>query len=491
MTKKTRIAELVVFVLVMVLFLAKLDRHYFFTDELLYVQEGLEHLEGRYEGTLQVPPLPKYFAALAYTLSENTLGLARIPFALLGVATAFVLYLIIKREYGVYYGFGGVFLYVASRTIFDATRMIMLEPLLHLFILLFLYFYYATFFKASRKVYLVSGLFFGLALLTKLTAVVLVPFVFLGLLYAFYNNRHDKPQVRRILSNYVQLFLVSGATVLVGYVHFMYKAGFATALIDTLKAIKNVYFAKSAEGKIHVIGGVVYEKSPWWTYFYYTATQNGLLRPLVYIVLSVAALWAKKFFVLYWVTFFVLVFGFSQLSGVKNVRYVSTFELPLIVLTVAGFNYLTNKLSRKKKAVELFAWVILSIFMLAQLVYIVRLDYTEYEDLYRYFKNETADFTEYKRMYVFGSVRSMEYYRDQIPNEEMLLWRRDYNKTCPEFDTFDYFAFDREELLKNPENYLYLYVRANMDYFERVPEIEEMLVFKKSRAFESLLSCPL
>jgi len=70
-----------VFALVTLLFTYKLDYHYFFTDEILYVQRGIEQFSGIFGDTLQVPPLPKYFAGLLYKIVGNNLGLLRLPYA--------------------------------------------------------------------------------------------------------------------------------------------------------------------------------------------------------------------------------------------------------------------------------------------------------------------------------------------------------------------------------------------------------------------------
>ena len=93
--KNTHLLSFAIFALVFILFAWKLDRYYFYTDEILYAHRGLEHFQGIYSATLQVPPLPKYFAGLAYTLANGNLGFMRLPYALLGTFTAYLLYLIL------------------------------------------------------------------------------------------------------------------------------------------------------------------------------------------------------------------------------------------------------------------------------------------------------------------------------------------------------------------------------------------------------------
>ena len=483
--KSTVFWELVVFGLVLALFLVKLDRHYFFTDEILYVQRGVEQFQGIFTDTLQVPPLPKYLAGVGYMLFGNNLSMLRLPFALIGVLASYLLYLIIKREFNPALGLVGVTLYATSRIIFDASRMVMLEPVMHLFWLLFLYFYYDTFSQAGRRKYLISGVFLGLSLSTKLTSVVLIPFVVLGFAFIWFKKKNER---RANLRNYLWLGASATLPVVISYLHFFYKSGFVTAIVETAKGIKDVYLTKSEEGKTHVVGGSVYAKSPWWTYIYYHVQYNGIARTIFYVLSSALLFLKSRFFVLYWSVFFTLVLLFCQFSGVKNVRYISSIEIPLIILAVAGLNYVMQRFGK----IAAFGVIpaVLALFIINQLSYLRNLQYTEYAALFTYFRNETLNFTEYKRMYVLGSVRSMKYYRDMVSNSNMMLWRKDYAVMCPEFGSFDYFAFDREELLKDPANFLYQYVTANIENFDRVPHVQDMFVFKKNKPFQSVIACP-
>ncbi|KKR42525.1 MAG: Glycosyl transferase family 39 [Candidatus Woesebacteria bacterium GW2011_GWB1_40_12] len=475
-----------VFALVTLLFTYKLDYHYFFTDEILYVQRGIEQFSGIFGDTLQVPPLPKYFAGLLYKIVGNNLGLLRLPYAVMGIISAYIIYRIIKREYNSYYGLIGALLYSTSRIILDATRMVMLEPMLHLFWLLFLYYHYEIFLEVKRKyVYLIAGVFLGLSLSVKLTSLVLLPLVFIGFLL---QRRTKRVPISTAIKNYVLMLAAASGVILLTYVHFIYKEGIFIAISDTIKAVKSAYLSKSAEGKRHVIGNNVYEKSPWWTYIFYFIQYNGVIRMLVFVLLTVLAFFRKKLYVLYWGMFLLFILVFHQFSGVKNVRYISSIEIPLVVLSVAGLNFLFQRFGKSKYFLSLA--ILVGIFLIyRQLSYLRNLQYTEYLGLYRYFKNETSDFTLFKRMYIFGSVRSIRYYRDTAPNGDMILWRRDYELMCPEFDNFDFFAFDSEELAMEPTNTLYKYVKANEEHFERVREIKDMVVYKKLGPFKSVFDC--
>ena len=476
-----------VFALVAFFFFYKLDYAYFFTDEILYVQRGAEHLLGIYTDTLQVPLLPKYLAGIVYRFVGQDAFLLRAPFALMGVITAFLIYLILKREFGEKFGLAGVLLFVTSRIIIESTRMVMLEPMMHLFWLAFHYFYYQTFSSTNRRIFLLAGVFLGLSLSVKISAFVLLPFIFLCFTAQIVHNNSNRSQ---IVKNHILMLVASLLSAAMWYIHFFYKLGVVKGVVDTLRAVKDTYFLKSETGKTHVIGTTIYEYSPWWTYFYYHVFYNGWLRSVVYMLFAPLSLFSRDRFAYYWGTFLLLVFSFHQMSGVKNFRYISSIEIPIIMLTVSGFVYLYSK-QRIKKYVLILLAILLSLSVGRQMQYLVNLEPTEYLGLFNYFKKETNNFTENKRLIAFGSVRSMKWYREQVPNEDMFIYRKDYHIICPELPAFEYFAFDKEEILKDPTNFLYSYVRSNKANFQQIHEVKDMLIYKRLRQFDSLVSCPI
>ncbi len=485
--KKLPLLELSIFLAIILTFLYKLDYHYFFTDEILYANRGSELLRGEFSGSLQVPPLPKYLAGVMLNFFDHNTFALRMPYALIGVISSFLVYFILKKEFGKNWGLVGAVLFATSRTIFDSTRMVMLEPLLHLFWLLFNVYFYRTFFYATKKDYVLTGIFFGLSIATKVTSLILIPFLALGFLYSVYVKNQT---VSYALKNYMLIACFGFISVLVTYLHHFFSSGIWVAVEGTLRALKEVYFTKSEEGKLHVIGENLYVKSPWWAYVYYYVDHNGVLRPVLYALFALVAIASRSFFVLYWGTFCLFMFVFHQFSGVKNARYISSFEIPLLMLVIAGIYYAYSKISQQR-AFTAVLLLVLGLMIFKHVNYLNNLKPTEYLGLWQYFKTETTNFTQYKRLYVFGSVRSMKWYRDLVPNKSMFLYRRDYDVMCPEFDTFDYFAFDKEELLKDPENFLYRYITANGKNFRLVSEIEDMYVYKKQQVFDSVLDCAL
>jgi len=301
--------ECLIFGLITLIFLYKLDYHYFFTDEILYVQKGAEQIEGIFEEALQVPPLTKYIAGALFLLFKDNVFLLRLPFGLVGVITAYVLYMIVSREFNRKFGLLAAILFSTSKVIFDSTRMVMLESPMHLFWLLFLYFYYETFEKNHWKFYVFSGVFSGLSLSVKLSSIILVAFALCGFIYKLFFLKFDK---RLLSKNYLAMIVSSTTLLLLIYAHMLIKTGVILALEQTAKAVKDVYINKSSEGKVHVVRGVVYEKSPWWTYIYQYYISNGLLRIVLYPCLIFIAMLRKNFYSFYWLTMFVITVCFSK-----------------------------------------------------------------------------------------------------------------------------------------------------------------------------------
>ena len=481
-----KIFPFLVFAVIALLFVLKLDHAYFFTDEILYIKTGADHLKGIYTSTLQVPVLPKYIAGALYTLFNTNIYLMRLPFALTGIATAVLLYFIVKREYGSKYGLVAAALFTGSNILFDATRMVMLEPLMHLFWLLFHFFFYSTLFSKNRRLYVYAGLFFGLSLGTKLTSIVLIPFT---LIVASYMLLSKKESLLSLIKNYFVLYFSGAIAILVTYIGYFAKLGIITGIKLTKFSIENVYLNKSSEGKLHVIGSSLYQKSPWWTYFYYLIKNNGFVVSVVYALGAFFALFKRNVFVFYWAVFLVITFAFLESLGVKNARYISSFELPLIVLCVSGIHFILERLRASANVTNIVLASLIVFSLGSQSVRLTNTRPSEYEGVFRFFKVQTNNFTKFERMYIFGSIRSVKWYRAQLANKDMLLYRRDFEVMCPEFSTFKYIVFDKDELLKAPNNMLFEFVQSTRASFD-MRDLAGMVLFTRKEGSSTRFVCP-
>ena len=98
-----KIAFLILAAIVVFLFLYKLNYEFFFTDEILYLNSGIEYLRGEFTLSIQAPFIGKYIAGIASLFSQRDLFVLRLPFAILGIISAAVVYFIIKKT-----GIGGM-----------------------------------------------------------------------------------------------------------------------------------------------------------------------------------------------------------------------------------------------------------------------------------------------------------------------------------------------------------------------------------------------
>jgi len=473
------------FIYICFTFLYKLDYHYFFTDEILNAKRGLDNIQGNYQYDAHVPLVPKYFSGIIYQqFGRNALYL-RLPYAIVGILTAYVLFKIISNEHGTYLGLLGALLFTTSKIIFNASRMMMLEPLMHISWLIFLYLFYITLKNLNKKYLIYTGIAFGFALNTKVTSVTLIAFSILISTYLIFKNRDRTKEILNILFT---TYLFASLVFLITYIHYFLTLGIKTGIVKILKETNNVYFKKSVEGKMHVINNSIYYKSPYWSYTYFFISNNKIIRTIWYVITAPFSLFKNNFFDIYWSTFFIIVLAFMQLSGVKNARYISSFEIPLIILSVSGINHLYNKI-KSKRVLALLTVLFLTTFILIHMQYLIKLQPTEFLGVFNHYKKVTNDFSKNDRMYIFGSIRTMKWYRRMLPDQDLIVYRRDYNIMCKEFNDFKYFVFDKEELLMDPDNLLHKYVNSSTSSFE-YSDVAGMLWYEKKDSSNLEFNCP-
>jgi hypothetical protein len=469
------------FVVILFLFIYKLDYPYFFTDEILRVNAGREYLNGIYEENMQVPFPTKYLAGFMYHLSNRDVFLMRLPFALMGFVTSLVLYKILRDEYGYKFGLVGVIIFSSSEIIFSASRMVMLEPLMHLSWVLFLYFYYKAINHSQLRWFLFSGLALGLSLASKVTSVILLPFT---IVFFFYQLK--SAGLKDLIFRYTLMYGTGLAVFFSTYIDTFRKIGEKETFNRVYETLQDDYLKKNEEGKPHVINGTVYLKSPAWTYLLYMYTKGGAIRLITYIAGTVFALANRNLFISFWGVFFLLSLSFHQFSTVKNVRYVSSFEIPMIVLSVSGLYYLSKKLPYIKYVLG----VILVILFSVHAVNAVTQQKTEYNALYnKYLYDETNGFTSNDKIYVYGSIRSNHWYvHGKAVGMDMFDKEKFISEECYFYDIYTYIIFDQEELLRYGSNLIYEFVLVNIDSYEKL-EKHGFLIYKRIPGSKTQETC--
>lgn len=476
------------FTFITFLFIFKLDFAYFFTDEILYTLSGQEYFQGIFTRNLQHPLIGKYIVGFITLFTSNDVFFLRLPYALLGVGSTYLVYLILRKYFGSKFGILGALLYVFSPFLYTTTRMVMFESPMHFFWLLFHYYFLDLIEREKSKSVtttqqILVGIFLGLSIATKIPSILLYIFPFLIYIshYATLEKFIDVKQIiRKLMPIYGISFVVYGLT----YLPLLIISGFST-FVEVAKETLKIFVGRNSEGKNHVIDGVVYTKSPWWSYIYFS-TQEYFPPHLVLSYISLFFGFIKRnFFNYYWTLFALLNLLFFQLIPLKNSRYIASIELSVVFLTTSLLYFLWNSETFyifNRKILRFLLSILIGIIFFQRFYYVISQSYTEYNWVFNYFKSETNNFTEYKRMYVFGSIRSLKWYRTFVPDESMFIYRQDYEIMCNEFNNFEYIAFEKEELLMDLDNTLFKYVVRNLNGFERV-DIPNFLVFKRIDTF--------
>lgn len=447
------------------LYFYRLDYPYFFTDEILYINSGKEHLRGEYNNTLQAPLVGKYIAGAVGLLTENNVFLLRTPFAILGILSVFLVYKILAENLGKYWGILGGFLFLTSPILYSATRMAMLEPPMHFFWLL-THLFFLRVIRSPQKLlnYILTGVFIGFGMATKYPTAVFYPFVLIIYL-ALLKNKEKALNFKHLIIVYISSFAAFGFV----YSHFVLKTGLSGIKL-LIKENMETYLKFGSEGKPHVINGQLYSKSPWWTYIYFLY-ENYHLERLTLSFVSVASFIINRTFLsFYFIVFAGLSFTFMQFLEVKSARYMSSIELSIVFLTVLFLKYiyeLTYKFSLKyRKSLQIALFSLVLICSSGTVTDALNQQPTEYNALFRDLQARTNNFSDGKRIYIYGSVRSAKWYARGTP-EDIVISRRDLHAMCSEFKNFTYFVFDLSDLPRDPDNKLIDFVQQNVSVFTK------------------------
>lgn len=128
------------------------------------------------------PPLVYLIQSLFLNIFGQSSFVVFLPYALFGVVSAFLIYYLLKKFKGEKEGLLGAFVFSISALSVWVTRMGYMEGVQILFILLSFYFFLAYLSDSKTKNIFLWALFVGLALISKYTAIFLLPASFIYLL---------------------------------------------------------------------------------------------------------------------------------------------------------------------------------------------------------------------------------------------------------------------------------------------------------------------
>ena len=469
-----KILLLLTLALTTALVILKLDYRSFFTDELAYYYNGREIVNlNDYSQSTEVPPVGKYLAGISYLIGNRNVFLLRLPFALMLLLSALIVYLIIKQFYDEIWAVIGSAIFAWMPFIFTETRMLMLEAPLILFWLLFHLFFIKYLQKNRLKWACLSGIFLGLSMGTKISSLILV--IFLPIAFILFKIILNK----RLTKNDFRDFIIIGSLSVFTYILLFIPQLIQDGIKSFYTHIKSVYHAyytsRDKNGKLHSIDGQLYLKSPSWYYFNFINKSYNLSLKIISLVSPIAALIQKSFFSYYWALLLVISFIFIQTIGVKQVRYITYAELPLVFLIVSLLSYLY----KKSKTLGITVVIILILSLLTnRVVYAVKEAPTGYNTLYKYMAKRTNNFSNDERIYVYGSIRSSRWYFFGLKDDLFVSRKeqRDWEALQMDMPLFKYIIFDKVELAKNPNNPFFQYITKHKSEYNKIT-LDEFYVY--------------
>jgi len=444
--------------------LYKLDHRSFFTDELVYFYSGEAIFKlGDFSLNTEVPPLGKYMAGVTQMLGGRSVFLLRTPFALTLLLSGLVTFFIIKSFLGSWWALFGSAVLLWSPFIFTETRMLMLEgPLLLLWLLFHLNFLLYIKHENRRHIVL-AGVFFGLALATKIPSILLAPFSLLAIFVFKYIP------ARKIANRDLMDILSAGLALFASYFIVFLPQLIVTGAQGYLSHVKSIYddyfVLRDQKGKIHFINDIAFIKSPVWYYFHFIIERYNPLLLEGAAIAPFSAFVQKSLFSYYWLLFLLISFSFNQVLGVKQVRYIAYFELPLVFLVVVLVYEIHKRFERTGKLLAVS--LVLTLF-LSRVAFAITETPTGYNALYKHMAEKTANFTNGERIYVFGSIRSSRWYFFGL-QDNLFVSRKeqlDWEILDIEINTFRYLIFDKFEIMKEPETPFYAYARNNANNYD-------------------------
>ena len=469
-----KIILLLTLALTTALILFKLDYRSFFTDELSYYYDGREIVKlNDYSENKEVPLVGKYLGGISYLIGNRNVFLLRLPFALLSIFSAFVVYLIIKQSHDEIWAVIGSVIFSWMPFIFTESRMVMLEAPLILSWLLFHLFFIKYLQKGSLKYACFSGILLGLSMGTKISSLILV--IFLPVAFTILKILPNKKLTKSDFRDLIIIGSISTLTYFVLFIPQLIQDGVKSFYLH-IKSIYHAYYInRDKGGKLHFINGQMYLKSPSWYYFDFINKNYNIPLKIVSLTSPFAALIQKSFYTYYWALLLVISFIFIQMIGIKQIRYITYIELPMIFLIVSTLSFTYDK--SKKLGITL-VFVLLSSLLTTRAAYALNETPTGYNSLYKYMAERTRNFSTDERFYVYGSIKSSRWYFFGLKDDLFVSRKeqKDWEALQKDMPTFKYIIFDKIELAKKPDNSFFKYITENKLEYNKIT-LDEFFVY--------------
>ncbi len=352
-------------------FFFNLEAESFYYDEVVYSLSGLEYLQGDFSRNWEHPFLGKYLMGLSLHLFGRSDFSARLPSALFGFLTGIVIYFFAKEVTNPWCGLAAVCLWSTSPIVLWVSRRAILDAPLVFFFTLSWYLFWRFFRTKGTGYALLGGVTLGLAAATKLIGLILIPILFLYLVFpgtrdtamtaslpteqpSPRSGNRQRPKDRgrlepAVLGKLALAFSVAILVFLLSYTPVLNRLG------PIFRVMNEHWQWEQQAGHREVVNNVIYDKPPWWTYlyWYWRGYSPYLLNytPGVLVLLGLAmgfALLRGKGIDVFLLLSFIIPFSYlSFYLSFKMFRYAHILEPPLAMLAAsfiaAGGSFFANR----------------------------------------------------------------------------------------------------------------------------------------------------
>ncbi len=368
-------------------FFFNLEAESFYYDEVVYSVSGLEYLQGDFTRNREHPFLGKYLMGLSLRLFGKSDFSARLPSALFGFLTGIVLCVFATEITNLWCGLAAVWLWSTSPIVLWVSRRAILDAPFVFFFTLSWYLFWRFFRTKSTSHALLGGIALGLAVATKIIGVILVPILFLylvfpgtamgeGLLTEPPSPRSGDPSTssgqalrrskghKQGSDNPLRAILdplrpvVLSKLILALFVALLLFLLLYAPVLDRLAPIFRVmnehWKWEQRVGHREVVNNVIYDKQPWWTYLYwywrgyppYLLSYTPGVLVLLGLAMSFAVLRGDDIDIFLLLSFLLPFCYLSFYLSFKMFRYADVLEPPLVMLAVSFISAVSSLLRR-------------------------------------------------------------------------------------------------------------------------------------------------
>lgn len=313
-------------------------------DEWKYQTCGFNYVAGHFSAcNLEHPPLAKIILGIGLHLFGDTLTTGRVVVGAFSVATAVVLYLLLRDIAGWGWGLVGAALWgltpqagVENGTmleVFRISRFGLLDPFMCFFFALALLTGWRYLQRGGRLWPFLLGFACVAAACSKEVGVLIAPTLIGGALYVRmrWHRRHIRDEVAWLVGGGVVAFVASYA--LLG----------VSGTWSEISYMIQFQLAHAHIGTTPVFNGHIYLMAPWWSNFRYAI--DGLTWPLaiLFTIAGIAGLIAKRWVSLYALAPSLLIYLVTAHSHLSYPYYWIDCEPGIIVAVTVGLAYLYER----------------------------------------------------------------------------------------------------------------------------------------------------